>query len=191
MVGLRAAEAGLALLGLLRHRSRRLAGNHPRFLGSATGPGGHCPESGGQNQPGHQDQVLARSGVGQFRRSRRRRRSRTGTATQAEIGWEDRNVDHDHRHVTRRHVRAVADGGTLGPKRHADRTDREKDRHASIGVGDRFDRIDGSRTIGHVEHGGHPMSDEGLASIVQIRRGRNLQLRSRFVVGLGTRSAVE
>ena len=190
MVGLRAAEAGLALLGLLRHRSRRLAGNGPWFLGRSATSGGHGPESDGQDQPGDQDQAVLGSGHRQVRPGGY---GRFGGRSDflAESRRHDRHVDHHDRHVTGRHVGAFTDGRALGPEGHTDRSDGQHDRHASVGVGDGLYGFDRSDTLGHLEHGGHSMTDQSVTAVVQICGGRDLQLRREFIGGLWTGCAVE
>ena len=172
MVGLRAAEAGLALLGLLRHRSRRLAGESPGFLGRPANSCGQGPQPSRQHQARDQGEGLSGSGHGQprLRIARGFGWRRHWLVGFSEARWQNRNVDDHDRYVTGSDVGALSDGRALGAERHSDRTHRKKNRCSPIGIGHDVDRSDRGDTIGHLEHRDDSMTGERISTFVQIRR---------------------
>ena len=103
-----------------------------------------------------------------------RERLRRGRAFQT--GADHGQIDDHDRDVTRRHVGALTHGRTLGSERHADGSHRQHHRCAAVDIGDDLERIDRFGTLGHVEDREHTMSGQGLITVVQIRRGRDLEI---------------
>ena len=173
MVGLRAAEPGLALLGLLRHRPRRLAGPSPLFLG-------RCPTTQHQRAETEGD-----DGQGDRRHiglpTSDREWLRRGRAFQP--GADHGQIDDYDRDVTWRHVGALTRGRAFGSERHADGSHGQHHRRTAVDIGDDLERIDRVGTLGHVEDRDHTMSGQGLIAVVQIRRRRDLEIASHESTG--------
>ena len=163
VVGLRAAEPGLALLGLLRHRSRRLAGEPPRFLGRPPNSEGDRSDTERHDQERNQGQIEGPAGAGSGASMPRSLTGSTGTSTSTT------GVSPGPGSGSRRRPRSRL--GTTLRWPHW-----QQNRDATIGIGQGVDRCDRSNAVGHLKHCDHAMASERLITLVQIRRGRDLEI---------------